>query len=90
LQPLISPAIHPMGWLLFGGLLVLVPLLWFIIGILLCVWVYRDAQKRGMSGILWLIIVLIGGLLGLIIYLIVRKDEKMAPAAPQPPAAVIK
>jgi len=38
----------------------------FIVAILLAVWVYRDAEKRGESGILWLIIVLITGIIGLI------------------------
>jgi heme/copper-type cytochrome/quinol oxidase subunit 2 len=74
------------GWLwLFGGLFCLIPLVWFIIGILLCIWVYRDAERRGMNGVLWLIIVLIAGIIGLIIYLIVRKDKTSGQAAPPPP-----
>ncbi|UCE16851.1 MAG: zinc ribbon domain-containing protein [Candidatus Bathyarchaeota archaeon] len=67
------------GWGL-AGIFCLIPIVWFIIAILLCVWVYRDAESRGMSGGLWLIIVIITGILGLIIYLIVRKD-KQGPAA---------
>jgi uncharacterized membrane protein (UPF0182 family) len=47
----------------------------FAIGIFLCVWVYRDAKSRGMDGTIWLIIVLIGNILGLIVYLIVRADR---------------
>ncbi|MEM4728253.1 MAG: PLDc N-terminal domain-containing protein [Thermoplasmata archaeon] len=39
------------------------------------VWVYRDAESRGMSGVLWLIVVLIAGIIGLIVYLIVRKPK---------------
>ena len=35
-------------------------------------WVYKDAQKRGGSGALWLIIVIITGIIGLIIWLVVR------------------
>jgi heme/copper-type cytochrome/quinol oxidase subunit 2 len=75
------------GWGLFGlGLLCLaIPIVWFIIAILLCIWVYRDAESRGMNGVLWLIIVLIAGLLGLIIYLIVRKDKTSATQPPPPP-----
>ena len=57
----------------------------FVIGLLLCVWVYRDAQKRGMNGVLWLIIVLIANIIGLIVYLIVREPEKPYPSfAPSP------
>ena len=69
-------------WAWFGlGLICLIPIVFFIIAILLCVWVYRDAESRGMSGPLWLIIVLITGIIGLIVYLIVRK-EKVPPGAP--------
>jgi len=46
-----------------------------VIGLLLCIWVYRDAQKRGMNGALWLIIVLLANIIGLIIYLVVREPE---------------
>jgi hypothetical protein len=71
---------------LFGiGLLIcLIPLVWFIIGILLCIWVYRDAENRGMNGVLWLIVVLIAGIIGLIIYLVVRKDKTTSERTPPP------
>jgi len=76
-----------LAWGFFGlGLLCLaIPVVWFIISILICIWVYRDAEGRGMSGILWLIIILITGIVGLIIYLIVRKDKSAAKGAPPPP-----
>ena len=57
------------------GLICLIPVIWFIISILLCIWVYRDAESRGMGGVLWLIVVLITGIIGLIIYLVVRKPK---------------
>ncbi len=72
---------------------------WLIIFILVAVWVYRDAESRGMSGALWLVIVILLGLIGLIVYLIVRSDHPVggyrAPAGapypayppPAPPAA---
>lgn len=45
--------------------------------ILLCVWVYRDAQSKGMNGILWtLVVLLVPSYIGLIIYLIVRMENK--------------
>ena len=40
-------------------------------------WVYRDAERRGMSGILWLLLVLIGNVVGLLIYAIVRSDTAL-------------
>jgi len=66
-------------------LFILLPIVWFIIAILLCIWVYRDAESRGMNGVLWLIIVLIAGIIGLIIYLVVRKEKKSLAQPPPPP-----
>jgi len=71
-------------WLFFAGAICLIPIVLFIIGILLCIWVYRDAESRGMSGVLWLIIVLLFNIVGLIIYLVVRKEKKTG--APPPPS----
>jgi len=73
-------------WLAVGFLFILLPVIWIIIGILLCIWVYKDAESRGMNGALWLIIVLITGLIGLIIYLVVRKEKKAVAPPPPPPA----
>ncbi len=75
LQQIMTPTIGQLAWSLVGGTLLL-PVIWFIVAILCCIWVYRDAEKRGMSGVLWLIVVLIIGIIGLIIYLIVRKGKK--------------
>jgi len=58
---------------LFGLGLYLVVVLWCIVAIILAVWVYSDAEKRGMEAALWMIIVLLTGIIGLIIYLIVRE-----------------
>ncbi|MEM2146790.1 MAG: zinc-ribbon domain-containing protein [Candidatus Jordarchaeaceae archaeon] len=69
-------------WL--AGTICFIPIVWLIIGILLCIWVYRDAESRGMNGALWLIVVLISGIIGLIVYLVVRK-EKVIPPPPPPP-----
>jgi Na+/H+-dicarboxylate symporter len=57
---------------LFAGALCIIPLIIFIIWIILAIWVYKDAQKRGSSGALWLIIVIFTGIIGLIIWLVVR------------------
>jgi hypothetical protein len=53
----------------------------FVIFLLIAIWVYRDAESRRMSGVLWLLVVLVGGIIGLIVYLVVRKD-KAVPMAP--------
>ena len=58
----------------------------FILSIVLAVWVYKDAEARGESGVMWLIIVLFTGIIGIIIWLVVRpKDLAPPPGAYQPP-----
>lgn len=54
-----------------------------IIWIFVIVWVYRDAERRGMNGILWGLLVFIGNIIGLLIYLIVRSDNQ--PSQSDPP-----
>ncbi len=56
----------------------------FLVWIAVVIWVYRDAESRGMNGVLWALLVFIGNLIGLLIYLIVRSDPGKAP----PPVAV--
>lgn len=53
-----------------------IPIIWFVIWIMLGIWVYKDAESRGMNGALWLILVIVLGIVGLIIYLLVRAGEK--------------
>lgn len=60
----------------FGGMFCIIPVIWFIICIALGIWVYKDAESRGMNGALWLIVVIFLGIVGLIIYLLVRAGEK--------------
>lgn len=50
---------------------------WFIINILLLVWVYNDAKNRGENGAMWALIVLVGGIIGIIFWLIVRPKAKI-------------
>jgi len=73
-----------LAFLVFGGIIL------FIIGliavwILLAVWVYRDAKKRGMEATLWLLLVLLTGIIGLIVYLIVRREHPIQQPPPPPP-----
>lgn len=52
--------------------------IWLAIG----VWVYTDAERKGMSGILWALLVFVGNIVGLIIYLIVRSGAASPATAP--------
>ncbi len=58
------------------GFLLILPIIlaivWFIIAILVAIWVYKDAKKRDMNAAVWLLIVLVTGCIGCIIYLVVR------------------
>ena len=54
------------------GVIIALIIFW-IIAIGLAVWVYKDAKKRDMNATVWLLIVLISGCIGCIIYLIVRE-----------------
>ena len=71
------------------GLLFLALLIWIL------VWVYKDAQSRGLNGALWAILVFFLHLVGLVVYLLVRSGHPVlrpgtsqgVPAAPTPPPA---
>jgi len=61
--------------------LLFLPLALLALWLFVCVWVYRDAQQRGMNGVLWALLVFIGHVIGLIIYLIVRSERAARPQA---------
>jgi len=52
-------------------------ILLFILWIIVIVWVYKDAERRNMNGVLWALLVFIGNMIGLLIYLIVRSDNPL-------------
>jgi len=53
-------------------IIVIIPL---ILGILLCIWIYKDAEKRGKSGAIWVIVLILASLflsfIGLIIVIVI-------------------
>jgi len=55
--------------------LAVVAVVFYIIAILIAVWVYKDAKKRDMNAAVWLLIVLVTGCIGCIIYLVIRNKE---------------
>ncbi len=84
----------------FLGALCFVIIASLVVFVLVAVWVYRDAERRGMSGTLWVVLLVlaslffafIGGLIVLVIYLIVRAEHPvmygMHPYAAYPPPMV--
>ena len=58
-----------------GGLyliMIVLVIVWFVVALLIAIWVYKDAKKRDMNAAVWLLIVLVTGCIGCIIYLVVR------------------
>jgi putative membrane protein len=49
---------------------------WFVF-LIIAIFVYKDAENRGMNGLLWLILVILPwvGIIFLIIYLIIREEK---------------
>ncbi len=79
--PSISGWFHGFGAM--GRLaLFILPAAFIILWGAVLIWVYRDAEMRGMSGILWLLLVLIGNVIGLLIYAIVRSETPVRRRAP--------
>ncbi len=64
----------PFGYGFFGFEMIFWWVLWIIVAYL----VYQDAEKRGMNGLLWFILVLIpmAGIIFLLVYLAVREQHK--------------
>jgi hypothetical protein len=48
---------------------------WFILNLFILAWVYRDARDRGENGALWVLITLFGGIIGLIVWFMVRPPK---------------
>jgi uncharacterized membrane protein YhaH (DUF805 family) len=71
-----------LGCLGFVGFTIIVIVAFIALNIALLVWVAKDAKNRGMdSSILWMILVMITGPIGLIIYLLVRPQGNLMPCA---------
>ncbi|NLZ30427.1 MAG: SHOCT domain-containing protein [Methanomicrobiales archaeon] len=68
------PALPSPGW---GMMLIWLPI-FFVIAFL----VYRDANRRGMNGLLWFILVILPmvGFIFLILYLVIREQGGVRPA----------
>jgi len=57
-----------------------------VVEIIIIVWVYKDAKRRGVENpAIWIILIIFTGLIGLIIYLVVRPKEKLPEGGGSPP-----
>ncbi len=60
---------------LWIGIFCVFGIIFLIIWIYMIYWVYKDAESRGMDSTVWVIIVFFTWIIGLIIYLVVRRDN---------------
>jgi uncharacterized membrane protein YhdT len=64
------------GLMLFTGIMcMIIPIILLVIRILVLIWVYKDAKSRGMNAVVWLLIAFFLGIIGLIVFLIVRRSH---------------
>jgi len=83
---------EPAGIALFGAVCLTICVLILVIAIFLAVWIYKDAEKRGKSGALWVVILLLGTLLlnfigtiiVIVIWIMVRPPEMYGGYGPGP------
>lgn len=60
-----------------AGIVALFGLLLFVVGIALVVWTYRDAQSNSSHPeFLWALVVFLAPLLGIVLYLLLGRDER--------------
>lgn len=57
-----------------GGVWLFLCLGVFILDVVILLWVYQDANKRGANGMLWALIVFFGSLLGLLLYFAIGRN----------------
>jgi hypothetical protein len=71
-----------------AGVMLLIPILVLVASILIGLWMYRDAQKRNdPNAVVWLIIGILFNIVGIIIYIVVRKNQNAGPPPPPTPYA---
>ena len=66
-----------------AGIFLIIPLIVLVISLIIGVWMYKDAQRRGNpQAVLWLVLGILFNVVGLLIYLAVRKSNDMSPPPP--------
>ena len=61
----------------FWGTFCIIGLISFVVWIVIAIWIYGDANIRGEHGGIWVIIILLTGIIGLIIWLCIRPPIKV-------------
>jgi hypothetical protein len=69
-------------FLAFSVVIVILSLVGLVVWVWMLIWVYRDAKSRGKEPILWVLIVAVLGLVGFIIYYVLRNEPERPAYAP--------
>ena len=73
-----TPGVHMPRFIPLFSLFVLI--LWLSV----VFWTYRDAERRGMNGLLWALLVFFGTFIGFLVYLLVRSEPRATASAAVP------
>lgn len=67
-----------------AGVMMAVPIVMLAISIIIAIWIYKDATRRGNpQAAIWALLGFFFGVIGLVVYLVVRKNQ-MTPPPPPP------
>jgi RsiW-degrading membrane proteinase PrsW (M82 family) len=64
---------------------------WVIVLLLFVLWITlsflasRDMERRGQSGVVWFVVVFFAGIIGLVLWLVMRTNYEVQPERPDPP-----
>lgn len=71
-----------------AGVAMAIPLIALAISIIIAIWIHRDATARGNpQATLWAVLGFLFGIVGLVVYLVVRNQAKTPPPPPPAPPA---
>jgi len=68
--------------LAFLAVIVILSLVYLVVWVWMLIWVYRDAKSRGKEPVLWVLVVAVLGLVGFIIYYVLRNEPERIDYAP--------
>jgi len=62
-----------------------IPLLFLVLWGTLSIVASRDMERRGQSGVVWFVVVFFAGIIGLVLWLVMRTNYEVQPEQPDPP-----
>ncbi len=68
----------------------IIPLLLFVLWATISILASRDMERRGQSGVVWFVVVFFAGIIGLVLWLVMRTNYEVQPERPVPPRSVAR